>query len=102
MTFPAARLGDQTVTGDTIIGVGVPNVLIGGLPAACVGDMVFGPVINCAPGIIATGAVTVLISGRPAARVTSMVNGLTLSPVGAPVPVATTIARGQPNVLIGG
>ena len=101
MTFPAARIGDQTVTGDTIIGPGVPNVLIGGLPAACVGDMVYGPVINYAPGIISTGGFTVLIGGRPAARVTSMVNGLTIGPLGVPVPVATTVIRGQPNVLIG-
>lgn len=101
MSFPAARVGDQTVTGDVILPPGVPNVLIGGLPAACVGDMVAGPVINYAPGIIATGAFTVLIGGRPAARVTSVVNGLTIGPLGVPVPVATTVIRGQPNVLLG-
>ena len=101
MSFPAARVGDVTVTGDAILPPGFPNVLIGGLPAACVGDKVYGPVINYAPGIIATGGFTVLIGGRPAARVTSMVNGLTIGPLGVPVPVATTILKGQPNVLIG-
>ncbi|NEQ20295.1 MAG: PAAR domain-containing protein, partial [Microcoleus sp. SIO2G3] len=101
MSFPAARVGDLTVTGDAVLPPGVPNVLIGGLPAACVGDKVYGPVINYAPGIIATGGFTVLIGGRPAARVTSMVNGLSIGPLGVPVPVATTIAKGQPNVLIG-
>jgi uncharacterized Zn-binding protein involved in type VI secretion len=99
--FPAARVTDSTVTGDLVLPPGVPNVLIGGLPAACVGDMVAGPVINYAPGVIVTGAFTVLIGGRPAARVTSVVNGLTIGPLGVPVPVATTIIKGQPNVLIG-
>ncbi len=101
MSFPAARVGDQTATGDSVLPPGVPNVLIGGQPAACVGDMVYGPVINYAPGIISTGGFTVLIGGRPAARVTSVVSGLTIGPLGVPVPVATTIMKGQPNVLIG-
>ena len=101
MSFPAARVGDVTVTGDAILPPGVPTVLIGGLPAACVGDTVYGRKINYAPGIITTGGFTVLIGGRPAARVTSIVNGLTISPSGVPVPVATTIVKGQPNVLIG-
>lgn len=101
MTFPAARITDLTLTGDSVLPPGVPNVLIGGLPAACVGDKVMGPVINYSPGIIATGGFTVLIGGRPAARVTSVVNGLTVGPLGVPVPVATTIVKGQPNVLIG-
>ncbi len=101
MSFPAARFSDLTVTGDAIIPPCVPNVLIGGLPAACVGDMVYGPVINYAPGIITTGGFTVLIAGRPAARVTSVVKGLTIGPLGVPVPVGTTIIKGQPNVLIG-
>ncbi len=102
MTFPAARITDLTATGDAVLPPGVPNVLIGGLPAACVGDMVFGPVINYPPGgIISTGAFTILIGGRPAARVTSMVMGCTIGPFGVPIPVATTIVKGQPNVLFG-
>ncbi len=101
MSFPAARVGDLTATEDAVLPPGVPNVLIGGLPAACVGDTVYRPVINYAPGIITTGGFTVLIGGRPAARVTSMVNGLSIGPLGVPVPVATTIVKGQPNVLIG-
>jgi len=99
MTFPAARVSDQTVTVDLVLPPGNPTVLIGGLAAACVGDMVYGPVINYAPGIISTGAFTVLIGGRPAARVTSAVNGLSNALV--PIPVATTIIKGQPNVWIG-
>ncbi|MEA3309350.1 MAG: PAAR domain-containing protein [Chloroflexota bacterium] len=94
--FPAARIGDLTATGDAIVGPGVPNVLIGGLPASVVGDMVTGA---ACVGSITQGSVTVLIGGRPAARVTSMVAGS--NPVTG-VPVSTAVAKGHPNVLIGG
>ncbi len=94
--FPAARLGDLTVTGDAVVGPGVPNVLIGGVPAAVVGDAVSGGVMT---GSITMGSVTVIIGGRPAARVTSMVTGVNNQ---TGVPVTTTIAKGAPNVLIGG
>lgn len=96
MTFPAARLGDQTATGDTITGPGVPNVLIGGVPAAVVGDTVSGA---ACVGAITMGSTTVLIGGRPAARVTSTVTGA--NPASG-APVTTTVLKGQPNVLIGG
>ena len=101
MSFQAARVGDLTATGDVILPPGTPSVLIGGQPAACVGDMVYGPVINYAPGIITSGGSSVLINGRPAARQTSTVNGLTIGPLGVPIPVATVVQKGQPNVLIG-
>ena len=94
--FPAARIGDLTATGDVIVGPGMPNVLIGGLPASVVGDMVTG--VACV-GSITQGSVTVLIGGRPAARVTSLVVG---SNPATGVPVSTVVAKGQPNVLIGG
>jgi len=45
------------------------------------------------------GSATVLIGGRPAARMTSQVAGS--NPVTG-VPVSTVVAKGQPNVLIGG
>lgn len=94
--FPAARISDLTATGDTITGPGIPNVLIGGLPASVVGDLVAGPVV--VSGAIVTGAFTVLISGRPAARITSQVAGATA----LGTPVTTVVAKGAPNVLIGG
>lgn len=94
--FPAARLTDLTVTGDPITGPGVPNVLIMGLPAAGVGDLVVGPVVT---GSIVMGSMTVLIGGRPAARVTSQVAGANTV---TGVPVTTMIAVGAPTVLIGG
>lgn len=68
MGKPAARMGDMTVHGGAIV-VGEPTVLIGGLPAARVGDMHTCPMVN--PGapppphvggpIMPPGAVTVLI-----------------------------------------
>ncbi len=94
--FPAARLTDITVTGDPITAIGVPNVLIGGMPAACVGDFVVWSVVT---GNIMMGSSTVLIGGRPAARVTSMVTGVNTV---SGVPITTTVAMGAPNVLIGG
>ena len=71
----AARVGDfhicPMVTGviphvvGPILPPGCATVLIGGMPAACVGDMVTctGP-----PDTIAAGSATVLIGGKPAAR----------------------------------
>jgi len=96
MSFPAARVGDTTASGDAITGPGVPNVLIGGMPASVVGDMVTGA---ACVGSIAMGSVTVLIGGRSAARVTSQVAGS--NPVTG-VPVSTVVGMGAPTVLIGG
>jgi uncharacterized Zn-binding protein involved in type VI secretion len=96
MSFPAAYLGSLTATGDAITGPGAPNVLIGGMPAACVGDLVAGGVVTS--GSIVFGSMTVMIGGRPAARVTSPVAGVNAS--GAPV--STTITLGNMTVLIGG
>jgi uncharacterized Zn-binding protein involved in type VI secretion len=92
----AARLTDVTATGDPIIAPGVPNVLIGGLPASAVGDLVSGAAVI---GTIVSGSATVLIGGRPAARVTSVVTGV--NPASG-VPVTTNVIKGQPNVMIGG
>ena len=71
----AARVGDFHIcpmvtgviphVGGPILPPGCPTVLIGGMPAACVGDMVTctGP-----PDSITAGSATVLIGGKPAAR----------------------------------
>jgi uncharacterized Zn-binding protein involved in type VI secretion len=55
--------------GGPIVGPGAPTVLIGGMPAARIGDMLtcVGP-----PDIIVTGSPNVLISGSPAARMGDM------------------------------
>lgn len=52
--------------GGPVIGPGEPTVLIGGLPAAVVGDscVCVGP-----PDTIAKGSSTVMIGGKPAARI---------------------------------
>ncbi|GMV25410.1 MAG: hypothetical protein AMXMBFR58_14410 [Phycisphaerae bacterium] len=72
---PAARISDMHVcpmvtgvvphVGGPILPPGCPTVLIGGLPAARVGDMCtcVGP-----PDTIAMGSTTVMIGGMPAAR----------------------------------
>ncbi len=97
MTFPAARVGDLTVTGDPITGPGVPNVLIANLPAAVVGDLVSGATVI---GAITMGSMTVLIGGRPAARLTSQVTGAHAI---TGVPLTTAVGPpGAPTVLIGG
>ena len=76
---PASRLTDMHVcpmvtgvvphVGGPISAPGCPTVLIGGMPAARVGDMCVcvGP-----PDVIALGSFTVLIGGQPAARMGDM------------------------------
>ncbi len=93
----AARVTDMSVTGDLIIPPGTPTVLIGGMPAACVGDQVVGAVCT---GAITLGSFTVLIGGRPAARFGSMVVGVNTV---TGVPLTTTIGPPCcPTVDIGG
>lgn len=94
MPFPAARVTDTTATGDVITGPGVPNVLIEGLPASVMGDLVSG---SACVGAITQGSPTVLISGRPAARVTSVVTGA--NPASG-VPVSTTVIKGAMRTMI--
>ena len=69
---PAARMGDTTSHGG-VITVGLPTVLIGGQPAARVGDMHTCPMVNgvvphVGGPIMPPGSPTVLIGGMPAAR----------------------------------
>ena len=94
----AARMGDPTAHGGTIV-VGCPTVLIGGMPAARVGDNHVCPMLN--PGVpppphvggpIVLGSFTVLIGGMPAARMGDMVTC-----AGPP----DTIMMGCPTVMIG-
>ncbi|MEZ8739711.1 PAAR domain-containing protein [Photobacterium swingsii] len=74
MGKPAARISDHHTCPDKTgkiphvggpIVAGSPNVFIGGLPAARVGDMMMciGP-----PDSIAKGSASVFINGKPAAR----------------------------------
>jgi len=95
----AARVGDMTAHGGSIA-VGCPTVVIGGMPAARVGDMHLCPMVT--PGtppvphvggpILPPGSPTVIIGGMPAARVGDMAVC-----VGPP----DVIAVGCPTVVIG-
>jgi uncharacterized Zn-binding protein involved in type VI secretion len=96
MPQPAARVGDMTAHGGVIIPPGCPTVLIGGLPAARVGDMhtcpmVTGVVPHVGGPILPPGSPTVLIGGLPAARMGDMATC-----TGPP----DSIVGGCPTVLI--
>lgn len=97
---PAARLTDLHTcpmhapgnppiphVGGPIVGPGCPTVLIGGLPAATLGDICVcvGP-----PNSVVKGSATVLIGGKPAAR------------MGDTTAHGGTIEVGLPTVMIGG
>ena len=97
---PAARLTDMHVcpmvtpavipiphVGGPIDAPGEPTVLISGLPAARVGDMLIcvGP-----PDVIVEGSTSVLIGGQPAAR------------MGDATVHGGEIVMGAPTVIIGG
>ncbi|HZU25371.1 MAG TPA: PAAR domain-containing protein [Bryobacteraceae bacterium] len=76
MGMPAARMGDLTAHGGTIV-LGYPTVLIEGMPAARVTDMhvcpmVTGVVPHVGGPILPPCAITVLTGGLPQARVTDM------------------------------
>jgi uncharacterized Zn-binding protein involved in type VI secretion len=97
---PAARLTDMHQcpmmtpgippiphVGGPIVGPGAPTVLIGGLPAAKLGDLAVcvGP-----PDSIIKGSTSVMVMGLPAAR------------LGDSTAHGGTIVIGFPTVLIGG
>lgn len=95
---PAARVTDMHVcpmvnpgpvphVGGPILPPGAATVLIGGMPAAVVGDLCVcvGP-----PDTIAAGSGTVFIGGKPAAR------------MGDATAHGGTIVGGYPPVIIGG
>jgi len=97
MSKPAARVSDMHVcpmvtgvvphVGGPILPPGAVTVLIGGMPAARMGDLCTctGP-----PDSIVLGSATVLIGGQPAARMGDMTAH------------GGSIVLGCPTVLIGG
>ena len=86
----AARVSDMIVSTATqgvptpIIPPGAPTVLIGGLPAARLGD-------SCGADAIVMGSATVMSGGMPAARIGDPTGG-----------GGTVTAPGAPTVMIGG
>ncbi len=96
----AARVGDMTIHGGSITGPGCPTVLIGGMPAARLGDMHVCPMVTPGTppiphvgGPITMGSATVLIGGQPAARVGDMAV--------CTGPPDTVAPPGCPTVMIG-
>ena len=97
MGKPAARITDMHVcpmvtgvvphVGGPILPPGCPTVLIGGMPAARVGDM--ATCVGPPDSIIPPGSPTVLIGGMPAARMGDMTAH------------GGSIVLGCPTVLIG-
>jgi len=85
---PAARTGDTSNHGGTLTGPGISTVLIGGMPAAVVGDLhvctlppnAHQPTASAFPA----GSATVLISGRPALRTTDACLCGAMAAVGEP------------------
>lgn len=85
-TCPMVNPGPVPHVGGPILPAGEPTVLIGGMPAARVGDMAVcvGP-----PDTIVVGSATVFIGGMPAAR------------MGDSTAHGGVIVLGLPTVLIG-
>lgn len=79
--------GPQPHVGGPVSGPGVATVLIGGLPAAVVGDML---VCTGPPDVIIKGSATVMVGGRPLAR------------MGDSTAHGGVIMGGLPTVLVGG
>ncbi|MDB5033872.1 MAG: hypothetical protein JWQ98_1113 [Chlorobi bacterium] len=84
----AARVGDVSNHGGTIVGPGVATVLVGGMPAAIVGDM---HVCSLPPNVhqptaspFPAGSATVLIGGVPALRVSDACICGAMAAVGEP------------------
>lgn len=86
-TCPLVNPGPVPHVGGPITGPGVSTVLIGGMVAAVVGDML---VCTGPPDTIVMGSGTVLIGGMPAARQGDMTAH------------GGVIVAGIPTVLIGG
>lgn len=88
----------MTAHGGVIIPPGCPTVLIGGMPAARLGDMHTCPMVTgTVPhvgGPISMGSASVLIGNLPAARVGDMAT--------CTGPPDSIIPPGCPTVLIGG
>jgi uncharacterized Zn-binding protein involved in type VI secretion len=92
MPTPVATIANLTATGDVIIGPGGITTMVKGLPVACMGDAVAGPL--CVAGVITmTTAINKLVKGRPTACLGSVVTGV--SPIGVPISTAVLVC---PNV----
>ena len=110
MGKPAARVGDMHVcpmmtpgtppiphVGGPLLPPGVPTVLIGGMPAATLGNMAtcVGP-----PDTVALGSTGVFIGGKPAARMGDMCAHGGQIVVGLPTVLIGESSGGAPPVVV--
>lgn len=94
MPTPIATIANLTATGDVIVGPGGITSIVKGLPVACMGDAVAGPM--CTGVITMTTAVNKICKGRPMANLGSVVTGVNPM-IGVPVVTAVALC---PNVNI--
>ena len=84
----AARVLDVTTHGGTIVGPGIPTVMIQGMPAAVVGDnhvcVIPPPAHAPTSSPFPMGSATVMIGGKPALRTTDTCLCGAMAAVGAP------------------
>lgn len=89
----AARVGDTTAHGGTVVGPGVATVLVAGMPAAVVGDshacVIPSPPPHPPVTPFVAGSTTVMIQGMPALR------------AGDSCGCGASVAVGSPTVVIG-
>ncbi len=92
----AARVGDLTTHGGTIVGPGAATVMIGGMPASVVGDLHACAIIStpATPHLTSSpflmGSTSVFICGKPAIRTTDICL------------CGANVIIGCPTVIIGG
>ena len=90
----AARVGDTTTHGGTVMGPGVSTVMIKGMPAAVATDNHMCAIPANTPHPQSTpfpkGSATVMIGGKPALR------------AGDVCGCGASVAVGEPTVMIGG
>jgi uncharacterized Zn-binding protein involved in type VI secretion len=103
MSQPASRLNDKCEHYSTVIESGSPDTIIGGQPAARVGDLVSG-CWRCASrrGMIVKGSKTVFINSKPVARITDDVEcgeGDEPPPPGCHGPVTTYGVKPEDNYV---
>lgn len=83
MPTPVATIANLTATGDVIAGPGGITTMVKGLPVACMGDAVAGPM--CIGVVTMTTAVNKLAKGRPIANMGAVVTGSCPAAMGAPI-----------------
>ncbi len=89
MPTPVATIVNMTATADVIIGPGGITTMVKGLPVACMGDAVSGPM--CIGVITMTTAINKLAKGRPIANLGCVVTGISPPMLGAPIVTAVAV-----------